>query len=249
MSQAPNLIPTVSPTPTPATTAGDTCSHGAFPVSYFAPGFAGPASRVFSEQFIADDGSYVETCYPSGSSSPSSGRAGGAQAELAIARGPISDATLTYAIRFPLGFTWVKGGKLPGLCGGECWTGSNNGPGGWAARFMWRPGGAGEVLLSAATTTGYGSDLGLGDWTFSADGLWHTLSEHVHMNTPGQSDGWIQVTYDGSPVADLTGIEFRASGDTDAIDGLMFSTFFGGHDSSWAPSATMSIDFADFTIQ
>jgi hypothetical protein len=218
-------------------------------VPYFAPDFVGPATRTFSRQYIADDGYYLETCYPAGSSSPSSGFGGGAQAELAIATGSTSDVTLTYHISFPVSFDWVKGGKLPGLCGGKCWTGSNNGPGGWAARFMWRAGGAGEVLLSDATTTGDGSDLGRGNWQFQADGQWHTLSEHVHMNTPGQADGWIDVTYDGNLVAHLTGIEFRAAGDTDAIDGLMFSTFFGGNDKSWAPSASMAIDFAGFNLQ
>lgn len=141
----------------------------------------------------------------------------------------------------------MKGGKLPGLCGGQCWTGSNNGPGGWATRYMWRSGGQGEVLLSDATTTGYGTDLGLGSWSFSADGQWHTLSQTVTMNTPGQADGSIVVHYDGGQVADFTGITFRAAGDTDSIDSLMFSTFYGGHDSSWAPSAMMYIDFRGFT--
>jgi hypothetical protein len=49
-------------------------------------------------------------------------------------------------------------------------------------------------------------------------------------------------------VANLTGIEFRAAGDTDEIDSLMFCTFFGGDNSSWAPTATMWIDFAGFGI-
>jgi hypothetical protein len=247
----PKSTPTPTPKPTPAPTAppvSGACSPGSFPVAYFGPAFTGPASRTFSEQFMSDDGSYVQACYPAGSSSPSSGAPGGAQAKLSIASGPTTDVTLTYQIRFPVGFQWVKGGKLPGLCGGQCWTGSDNGAGGWAARFMWRPGGAGEVLLSDATTTGYGTDLGIGDWTFLADGQWHTLTEHVTMNTPGQPNGSIVVTYAGVQVADFTGITFRATGDTDEIDSLMFSTFFGGHDSSWAPSATMAIDFAGFTL-
>jgi hypothetical protein len=247
---------TPNPTlPGDSTTAGPTlvpsgrCSTGSFPVSFFGPGFVGPATRIFSRQFIADSGSYIESCYPAGSSSPSSGDPGGAQAQLAIASRPTSDATLTYRILFPVGFQWVKGGKLPGLCGGSCWTGSHNGPGGWAARFMWRADGDGEVLLSDATTTGDGLDLGRGNWQFLADGQWHTLTEQVQMNTPGEANGSIDVTYNGNAVANLTGIEFRAAGDTDEIDSLMFSTFFGGNNSSWAPSATMFIGFADFGVE
>jgi hypothetical protein len=216
-------------------------------VGYFAPDFAGPATRTFSRQFISQLGTYVEVSYPAGSSAPSSGSPGGAQAKLSIAAGPAVDATLTYQIRFPTGFQWVKGGKLPGLCGGQCWTGSNNGAGGWATRYMWRAGGSGEVLLSDATTTGYGTDLGLGAWTFQADGKWHTLSQHIHLNTPGQADGNIDVRYDGTQVAHLTGITFRTDAAT-LIDSLMFCTFYGGHDSSWAPTVDEHIDFASFHL-
>lgn len=238
----PTALPTApppAPAPAPATVQ--------FPVAYFAPDFTGPATRQFSQQFIAQIGTYVEVTYPAGSSAPSSGVPGGAQARLPITRGSLSDATLTYQVRFPVGFQWVKGGKLPGLCGGQCWTGSSNGPGGWATRFMWRGGGAGEVLLSDATTTGYGSDLALGSWSFQADGQWHTVSQHIHLNTPGQADGYIDVTYNGAHVAHVGGITFRTV-TTTQIDSLMFSTFYGGHDSSWAPTANEHIDFAAFHL-
>ena len=166
-----------------------------------------------------------------------------------MALGARDDATLTFQVRFPVGFEWVKGGKLPGLCGGTCWTGSNNGPGGWAGRFMWRAGGEGEVLFNGATTTGYGVDLGRGTgaWYFQADGNWHGVAERVHMNTPGLTDGYIDVIYDGKPVAHFTGIVFRTDYATHA-DSLMFSTFFGGHDSTWAPSTDQRIDFSSFRL-
>jgi hypothetical protein len=112
---------------------------------------------------------------------------------------------------------------------------------------MWRAGGAGEVLLSDATTTGYGTDLGRGSWTnFLADGQWHTLSQHIHLNTPGQADGYIDATYNGVSIH-FGGITFRTGAATQ-IDSLMFSTFYGGHDSSWAPTVTEHIDFATFRV-
>ena len=241
--------PSAHPTPVPPSSpaAPPPAAAGPFPVSFFAPGFTGPPTRQFAQQFITQQPGFVQVTYPAGSTSPSSGAPGGAQARLAISRGATTDATLTYQVRFPVGFQWVKGGKLPGLCGGQCWTGSSNGPGGWATRFMWRGGGAGEVLLSDATTTGYGSDLGLGRWQFQADGQWHTLSQHIHLNTPGAADGFIDVAYNGALVAHLTGITFRTDTATQ-VDSLMFSTFFGGHDSTWAPSTTQHIDFAAFRL-
>ncbi len=239
-----------TPSPSPSAATAASCSPGTFPTAYFAPGFVGPISRTFHEQFITDEGSYLRVCYPAGSTSPSSGHPGGAQAKLSIAAGPRLSYTLTYQIRFPVGFQWVKGGKLPGLCGGQCWTGSNNGPGGWSTRFMWRANGVAEVLLSDATTTGYGTDLFRysGNWNWQADGQWHTISQTVTMNTPGVANGTIAVSYDGRQVAQATGITFRAAGDTDEIDSLMFTTFFGGHDSSWAPTTTQEIDFANFRV-
>jgi hypothetical protein len=246
----PPVTPTASPSAPPVSSPPPSGSpSGVFPVAFFAPDFTGPATRQFVNQFIAQYGSIVETTYPAGSSAPSSGSPGGAQARLPMSRGPVDDATLSYQILFPAGTQFVKGGKLPGLCGGQCWTGSNNGPGGWSTRFMWRAGGAGEVLLSDATTTGYGTDLGRGSWTFLADGQWHTLTQTIHMNTPGQPNGTIDVTYNGVHVAQFTGITFRGAGDSNEhIDSLMFTTFYGGHDSTWAPTVTQHFDFATFLV-
>lgn len=245
---SPSPAPPSSPSPVPASNTSPCPAPGAFPTTFFAPDLVGPITRTFTSQFVTDYfGSFVETCYPAGSSAPSSGVPGGAQARLSLSFGAADDATLSYQLLFPVGTQWVKGGKLPGLCGGQCWTGSNNGPGGWCARFMWRTGGAGEVLINDATTTGYGSDLGLGSWYFQADGRWHTLVERVHMNTPGVPDGYIDVSYDGALVAHLTGITFRTDMSTH-VDSLMFSTFYGGHDSTWAPTAPQRFDFTGFHV-
>lgn len=244
---SPTPEPTPAPTPPPTPSSG-ACQPGTFPTSYFGPDFEGPISRTFSEQFIVDEGSYVETCYPAGSSSPSSGDPGGAQAQLQISAGPSDSYTLSYELRFPVGFTWVLGGKLPGLCGGECWTGSDNGPGGWSARFMWRADGAAEVLLSDATTTGDGTDLGRGSWDWLADGEFHLLTETVTLNTGGSANGTIVVSYNGVRVADFTGITFNTASEPEPIDALMFTTFFGGDDSSWAPTTVQHIDFSNFSV-
>jgi hypothetical protein len=53
------------------------------------------------------------------------------------------------------------------------------------------------------------------------------------------------VQYNGVTVAHFTGITFRTASAT-LIDSLMFSTFYGGHDSTWAPTANERIDFASF---
>jgi hypothetical protein len=261
---SPTSPPATPPTSPPPTTGGSpvtvrppwvvTRVAGTF-AAYFAPDFAGIASKTFSVQkvtLLADVTSpaFLRVSYPAGSSAPSSGLvAGGAQLELPIAAGAADDATLTYKVRFPVGFQWIKGGKLPGLCGGTCNSGGvdPNGTNGWSERLMWRTAGAAEVYSYSATTVGYGDSLGRGDWYWRADGLWHTVSEHVHLNTPGVADGYVDITYDGKVVAHDTGIVFRTV-PTLHINALLFSTFYGGHDITWAPTADMYADFADFRI-
>jgi hypothetical protein len=155
--------------------------------------------------------------------------------------------TLTYSVRFPGGFQFVKGGKLPGIYGGEePFSGGRHSSDGWSIRLMWRADGAGEVYSYTANTTGTGDDYGRGNFSWQADGNWHTVSEHVTINTPGASDGSVTLSYDGKQVIHQTGIDVTKT-DTPAA-GLFFSTFYGGHDSSWAPTADESISFKDFSI-
>jgi hypothetical protein len=53
----------------------------------------------------------------------------------------LESATLSYKVKFGPKFDWVRGGKLPGLCGARCLTGCKEVTGldGWSSRNMWRP--------------------------------------------------------------------------------------------------------------
>jgi hypothetical protein len=186
--------------------------------------------------------------YPAGSSAPSAGAPyGGAQLCEPFATGPARSVTLTYEVRFPVGFQFVKGGKLPGIYGGvEPFSGGKHSSNGWSMRLMWRTGGAAEVYAYIATTSGYGDEYGKGNFRWLADGRWHTVSETVTVNTPGANDGSVRLAYDGTVYITQTGLAVTRS-QTPAL-GLFFSTFYGGHDSSWAPTADMHIDFRNFTM-
>ena len=54
---------------------------------------------------------------------------------------PLTAACACCRMRFGENFDWVRGGKLPGLCGGECQTGCKEVTGldGFSSRQMWRP--------------------------------------------------------------------------------------------------------------
>lgn len=53
---------------------------------------------------------------------------------------------MAYSVFFPVGFNFVKAGKLPGLYGGKrgC-SGGSAAENCFSARLMWRTGGKGEV--------------------------------------------------------------------------------------------------------
>jgi hypothetical protein len=72
------------------------------------------------------------------------------------------------------------------------------------------------------------------------------VTEQVTLNASGASDGSVTLSYDGKQVISQTGLDITNT--NSLAGGLFFSTFFGGHDSSWAPSADQSIGFKDFSV-
>ncbi|WP_201776232.1 polysaccharide lyase [Streptacidiphilus melanogenes] len=205
------------------------------------------------------DHSALEVTYGAGSSAPSCTdcpNPGGAQfytrlASLGGGSALASSATLDlrYAVRFPTHHDFGKAGKLPGLYGGQIGeeSGGNHGDG-WSTRYMWRGANGvpnnGEVYLYTPTDsgpTGYGVDLGVGDWTWPADGKWHTVEQLVNRTT-----GDVTVWFDARQVASFTG---AASGiGSIPFSGVLFSTFYGGHDTTWGPKATSHTYFSDFSL-
>jgi hypothetical protein len=173
---------------------------------------------------------------------------GGAQFYLRWTRGQVDDAYLAYRLRLPAGFNFVKGGKLPGLYGGRRTSGRKipDGTNGFSTRYMWRTAGAGEVYAYLPTSVAHGTSLGRGNWSWPT-GRWASVQQHVHLNRPGSSDGEVQVWLDGQPVLDQQGLIFRTTTDL-RIQGLFFSTFFGGGDASWATPVDQFADFADFRL-
>jgi hypothetical protein len=189
--------------------------------------------------------------YPRGSVSPAASReygspGGGMQVFLLVNGKAQDDAYLRYWVRFPPNFEFVKGGKLPGLFGGSEVSGGEHpdGTNGFSTRLMWRSNGAGEVYLYAPHESG--TSLGRGSWTWPR-GEWTCVEEHVTLNKPGAHDGAVTVWVDGNEVLTEQKILYR-SVDRLRIEGIFFSTFFGGADPSWAPHHDQHADFAGFAL-
>ncbi len=179
----------------------------------------------------------------------------GAQVELNIK--PSQEYYSSYKIKFGDGFSWgseKKGGKLPGLTGGDR-CGDDfvcDGTDGFGTRYMWRDEGYPELYLYSAEQKNkkYGDDIPFmsGDQQFQFEtGKWYTITEHVKLNSsPTSDDGMIEIWVDGEQVLDLKNISFVT--DNQLIDTYYFSTFHGGHDADWQPTVTSKAYFDDIKI-
>lgn len=195
----------------------------------------------------------IRVHYPAGSASPSVSRQdgspiGGSQFYADLGIEPQEQLRLSYYVRFSENFEFVKGGKLPGLFGGTGNSGGDipDGTDGFSTRFMWRRNGEGELYAYLPTSKDYGTSIGKGNWQFEP-GVWHHLEQVITLNSPETKDGRIRVFVDGVEAIDREGLTFRTTADL-KIEGIFFSTFFGGGDSSWATPNDVYIDFADFSV-
>ena len=165
-------------------------------------------------------------------------------------------ATVDYKLRFKEDFDFVRGGKLPGLCGGPCDTGANRTDNGWSSRVMWYKDGRAVSYVyrgnRADPSYPYGENFqwkwqGSGYDVFFERGRTYDIKQTVTMNTPGRADGKLEVWLDGSKVLDRDDIRWAKSGSS-TIDKLAMHTFFGGGDSSWAPKKDEYLWLDNFII-
>ncbi|MCE8034360.1 polysaccharide lyase [Halomonas sp. MCCC 1A11057] len=194
----------------------------------------------------------LRVLYPKDSSSPSDAdktevpRGGlGFYTEEARLQGA-DRVCLHYRLRFEANFDFVKGGKLPGLYAGEAPSGGEEATGknGYSLRLMWREDGQGE--LYAYLVGREGESIGRGSWYFPS-GRWVSVEQEVILNTPGEEDGIVRLWIDGWPVLEQRGLVYRTTEEV-GVDGVMFSTFFGGTGEEWRTPRDQHVDFADFRL-
>ncbi|KAF8479376.1 hypothetical protein JB92DRAFT_2800784 [Gautieria morchelliformis] len=166
-----------------------------------------------------------------------------------------SEVVFGYAVRFQQEFNFMKGGKLPGVFGGDgvqafgCTGGRKKDRCScFDLRLMWRSNGQGELyaylpitdsntrrlltIPGSSQNPDYGISVGRGSFSFNA-GTWTTVAERVKLNDLGQQNGEVEVWVDGKSVIRATGLVLRTS-QSSVIQGLHFQTFFGGSTPDWA---------------
>ena len=161
---------------------------------------------------------------------------------------PRETAYAEYWVRFGTDFDAVRGGKLPGLCGGHCNSGGHKPQDGegFSARLMWKK--YGNLILylyHMDQPDKYGEVFDL-KTAFPA-GEWHKISEQVTLNAPGQRDGVVRVWLDDRLALEKAGLRLRKKAEV-KIDTLYFSTFYGGAEPDWAPPKDEVIAFDGFRV-
>lgn len=158
--------------------------------------------------------------------SPGSPRSGSSAGDGATPQVTDAAADMRAArrVRFGSDFDWVRGGKILGLCAGECPTGCSrpsSAAQGFSARIMWtdnecggspagcvpgRSGGLHVYVYHYGMTSSCGEE-----YTFKKDGkalvihpdVDYTIRLVVVLNTPGRWDGNIRAFLNGAPLSCL----------------------------------------------
>lgn len=165
-----------------------------------------------------------------------------------------NEVSMAYRVKFSSGFDWTRGGKLPGLCGGEgrgtvcpagCSTVSRDR--GFSMRLMWRQDGG-------AVTYAYYPDkpksIRCGeDWKWSKGfkaGQWHHIRMWAKLNTGTNANGEYKAWLDGKQVLSRKNIRYRYNSKFD-ISRSYITTYAGGSSvSMFAPNKDQYIWFDDF---
>jgi hypothetical protein len=184
------------------------------------------------------------------------------------------EVTLSYQVKFDDDFDFNKGGKLPGLYGGESDAVAKSCSGGrrdhtcHSLRYMWRSEGMGEVYTylpdpslgpefagnknlctavpNSECNSVYGASVGRGSFTFPK-GEYITIAQRARLNDVGASNGELELIVNGESKFTVKGLAYRNS-EAHKFRGIQMQSFFGGSTSDWASTQDQSLEMKDFSL-
>ncbi|CAG2257834.1 unnamed protein product [Mytilus edulis] len=183
-------------------------------------------------------------------------------------------AALEYEVFFKSGFNFAIGGKLPGLWGGtrdSCKGCSGEAHSCFSTRLMWRADGHYEVyayipynqdggfkhwcdryehdhkkVICPATTCGTEIGLTSTDAFKFKPGQWYRIRQEVNLGHPNQH-GRVTLWVNDIMVVNMNRIVLRQSSSVH-IDGMFFSTFYGGKSTDFGKHGDTYSYFKNFRI-
>lgn len=166
---------------------------------------------------------------------------------------------LTQSLFFEEGFDWggeVESGKIGfGLAGGSAPTGGTLQKDGFTARLTWKGNGDGSASLGVYL---YSSDrtqnLPYGDVLLIEGrdipiGEWFKAKLVVTLNSSfGSSDGSLSLSMNDDVLIWNNNIQWQSQGHSLVVDKLLYSSFYGGSTSAWAPDYTTYARVSDICL-
>lgn len=157
------------------------------------------------------------------------------------------------SIFVPADFDFVKSGKLgPGLCIGtdigKCATGGNYMENAGSARVSFTDKGeaVAYVYVPEQTDSKHGDT---GDHLLTSaplrKGAWNEVGIGVSLGAPGAT-GSVELYVNGKTYSKP--VKWRTSASV-KISGVLFATFFGGSDGSYAPKKTQKMSYKNFWVR
>jgi len=189
--------------------------------------------------------------YPASSYNPSGPTVGGLHFNAQPSVFPTREVCFSYELMFDPSFSWIKGGKLPGLwIGHEGASGGCHLDNGSSVRPMWRANGQAEAYVyvpkqlagyynlpkTLVNKNGYGDSVWRGLFKLTK-GKWHKIKIHVRLNsftdtTIPNYDGVLRLAIDDQ--CQSYDQMLWVTDPSLMIAVLMMETFFGGSDDSWS---------------
>ncbi|MCC3374785.1 carbohydrate-binding protein [Cohnella sp. REN36] len=223
-----------------------------------APWDQGMSTRTWIDgyNFNHSGGQSLRVFYPKGKFGPEDS---GAQAPLALTPG--REYYLSYWVRFSSDFSWGTtefSGKIGlGLAGGAACSGGQacTGYNGFSSRMIWLSGGRAAIYYYHMGHAGVYGDYTVLKNANGSDisypkGTWVNIVQRLKVNTVtngnANPDGEIQIWYNGTSAASITGLRFVRNGDL--VDRAYFSSFFGGATDSFAPANDSYIWYDDLKV-
>jgi hypothetical protein len=157
---------------------------------------------------------------------------------------PGKEYIFEYRIRFDGDFPFSRGGKIPGLAGGNAPTGCVDvNAQGFSARMMWREGGKLIGYIYDQTQSSECGNNIATSYTFKPN-TWADMKERVRVNNGTAGDGVLQIWADGNMVINRSNMKYMGT-QANNINVVLFHSFFGGSTQDWAPSRNCTISFSE----
>lgn len=158
---------------------------------------------------------------------------------------PGSEYVFEYRLRFDEGYDFSRGGKIPGLGGGNAPSGCETSTGvGFTARQMWRENGRLIGYIYDMDQRGEcGNNLETG-FSFVV-GRWYTIKQRIKLNTGTQHNGVLQLWVDDRQVINRSNMGWMGEAPNRRIDRIFLDFFFGGSTADWSPRRNCSLSFTD----